>query len=381
MDVYTIIRTSPNTAECDPIVLRETWTTRLVFKPTLVNNARDASAPVNGTFVHQRKRGAESWEDYNEVQLSHLRAGEWVKLDLGAGEILKLVQHMAGLYRLYRRHGLPTKKAHFLRLDLDESDSAEIAKLDIGRLIELSRRTGIDVFIQLIEWAVELGNAAEVLGRLEELDINTLQRLNSLVGIMSLKAVLETWESNQRNSDEEFWQKTLERNAFVLSQVFSFPVLIICGKAYVGGKVIDNTGGHLADFLATNPVTRNAVIIEIKTPETELLGSKYRKDVYSASEELSGAVVQALNYRYSLMTDFLSIRRKHEELFDVFHPHCLVVAGHARRQLKTEDHVRSFEMFRCGLKDVLIITYDELFDKTKQLLQTLEGTVVDESKR
>lgn len=192
MDVYKIIRTSLDTAECDPIVFRRTSSTRLVFKPTLVNNARDAGAPVNGTFVHQRKRKAESWEEYNEVPLSRLRAGEWVKLALGAGEIQKLVQHLAGLYRLYRKHGLPTKKAHFLRLDLDESDSGEMAKLDIGRLIELSRRTGADVFIQLIEWAIELGNAAEVVDRLEELDINTLQRLNSLVGITSLKAALET---------------------------------------------------------------------------------------------------------------------------------------------------------------------------------------------
>ncbi len=381
MDVYTIIRTSSDTAECDPIVLRETSTIRLLFKPMLVNNAHDANAPVRGTFIHQRKGPAESWENYSELPLSRLRASEWVKLDLGAGEIHKLIQHIAGLYRLYRKHGLPVRKAHFIRIDLEDSESSVVTRLDIGRLIEISRRTGVDVFAQLVEWTAEHGNAVELLKHLKELDINTLQRLNSLVGITSLKSVLETWESNQTNSNEEFWQNALEQNAFVLSQVFSFPILIIRGKAYIGDKMIDNTGGHLADFLAENPVTRNVIIIEIKTPGTNLLGRKYRMDVYSASEELSGAILQVLNYRYNLMTEFLSIRRGREELFDVFSPHCLVVAGHARRQLQTENHVRSFEMFRSSHKDVIVVTYDELFEKTRQLLQTLEGTVINGSKR
>jgi hypothetical protein len=372
MEIYTIIPKSPDAAVCDPVILRETATTRLVFKPTLVNNAHDHGAPVNGSFVFQRK-SAGTWEDHNEVALTRLRADEWVKLDLKAGEVHKLLQHMAGLYRLYLKHGLPRKKVHFIKIDLANSDSEDITRLDVRRFLELSRRTGVDVFSQLVEWAVQVGNAADVLQRLEQLDVDTLQRLNSLVGITSLKAVLQRWEENQRNGNEEFWQQTLEQNAFVLSQVFSFPVFIIRGKAYVGGKAIDNTGGHLADFLAANPFTKNAVIVEIKTPETRLLGSRYRGDVYSPSEDLSGAVVQVLNYRYSLTTEFLSVRRNYEGVFDVFSPHCLVIAGHAERQLKTDDHCKSFELIRSGLKDVVVLTYDELFAKTRLLVEALEG--------
>jgi hypothetical protein len=375
MDIYTIIPRSPASAECDPVILRETATTRLVFKPTLVNNAHDHGAPLNGSFVFQRK-SVGHWEDYNEVPLARLRANEWVKLDLKAGEVHTLLQHMAGLYRVYRRHGLPRKKIHFFKIDLAASDAEEIARLDVRRLFELSRRTGVDVFSQLIEWAVQLGNAAEVLERLEHLNINTLQRLNSLVGITSLKTVLQQWEENQRNGNEEFWQQTLEQNAFVLSQVFSFPVFVIRGKAYVGGKAIDNTGGHLVDFLAANPFTKNAVIVEIKTPETRLLGRQYRGDVYSASDDLSGAVVQVLNYRYSLTTDFLSVRRQYEGVFDVFSPHCLVIVGHAKHQLTTDDHRKCFEIIRCGCKDGVVLTYDELFAKTRGLIEALEGTAV-----
>jgi hypothetical protein len=117
MDIYTIIPTSPASAECDPVTLRETGTTRLAFKPTLVNNAHDHDATLNGSFVFQRK-SVGCWEDDNEVPLARLRANEWVKLDLKAGEVHTFLQHMAGLYRVYRRHGLPRKKIHFLKIDL-----------------------------------------------------------------------------------------------------------------------------------------------------------------------------------------------------------------------------------------------------------------------
>ena len=63
---------------------------------------------------------------------------------------------------------------------------------------------------------------------------------------------LAIWETNKDNDDEEFWQTTLSQNSFVFSQIFSFPVVVLGGKVYVGGKGIDNRGGNLLDFLCAN---------------------------------------------------------------------------------------------------------------------------------
>ena len=49
-----------------------------------------------------------------------------------------------------------------------------------------------------------------------------------------LRHVLEIWEANKTVADEEFWQTTLTQNLVVLSQVFSFPVIILQDKAYFG---------------------------------------------------------------------------------------------------------------------------------------------------
>jgi hypothetical protein len=96
-EVYTIVQTSRDSADAEPVVIRATNTTRLIFKPTIVNNARDSRAPVQGSFIFQKKGRNDRWEDHNELLLSRLCASEWIKLDLKAGEVHKLLGHIAGL--------------------------------------------------------------------------------------------------------------------------------------------------------------------------------------------------------------------------------------------------------------------------------------------
>ena len=113
--------------------------------------------------------------------------------------------------------------------------------------------------------------ATEVIRNLRRLNVDSIQKLNTLVGACRLKHAVEIWKENAANPNEEFWQRTLEENTFVLSQVFSVPVVLLKGKAYVGGKSVENTGGNVVDFLLRNELTRNAALAEIKVPTTPLL--------------------------------------------------------------------------------------------------------------
>jgi len=373
LNTFTIIPTSASTAESDSIVVRQTATTRLVFKPLLVKNPHDAKASVKGTFVFQRKATKDDWEEQNRVSLSKFKAGEWTKLELSSEELLIFLQHMAAFYRANARYGLPRDKIHFLKVNSADVRSGGLSKLDFRRLFDLSQRTGIDAFSQLLEWVTDLGNAEEFLGHLKRLKINTLQRLNALIGLASLKAALNQWKINQGNSSEEFWQNLFADHSFILSQVFCLPTFVLGGKMYVGGKAVDNTGGHLADFLVANPVTKNSAIIEIKTPKTKLLGKKFRADVYSSSEDLTGTITQVLNYRLSLVTHYNSLISNSGRSFEVFAPFCLVIAGDTKREFTSNYQCQSFELLRNALKDVIVVTFDELFAKTEAFINTLEG--------
>ena len=374
MEFYTVLRTSGDTAKCDPVVLRQTETTRLVFKPLLVNNAQDSRAPLKGDLVFQHKAKGDDWEDRNDVSLASLRADEWVKIELKADEVHQLMHHIGALYRLYRRDKLPAGKTHFIRVDLGSEQARSMSSHDIGRLLALSQEAGSELLTRLLEWVGQLSNAHQALEQLEQLDEATLQQLNSLVGLTSLKALLRQWEEQRANHKEEFWQQLLAKNTFVLSQVLAEPVVLINGKAYVGGKTLSNTGGHVVDFLSANSITSNAVLVEIKTPVTPLLGKAHRTGAHSISEDLTAAVVQVLNYKHSLMTQFNSVKGDSGNQVSPFCPRCVVIAGNAGKELETEEQRRSFELQRGNSKDVLIITYDELFGKVSTLVEAIEGS-------
>ncbi len=338
-----------------------------------MKNPHDAKASVKGTFVFQRKATKGDWEEQNRVSLSKFKAGEWTKLELSSEELLLFLQHMGAFYRANAKYGLPHDKIHFLKVNSADVRSGGLSKLDFRRLFDLSQRTGIDAFSQLLEWVTDLGNAEEFLGHLKRLKINTLQRLNGLIGLASLKAAVNQWKTNQHNSSEEFWQKLFAHHAFILSQVFCLPTFLLGGKMYVGGKAVDNTGGHLVDFIVANPVTKNCGIIEIKTPSTKLLGKKFRADVYSSSEDLTGGVTQVLNYRLSLVTHYDGLTSDSGRSFEVFAPACLIIAGNTKREFTSDYQRQSFELIRNALKDVMVVTFDELFAKTETLINALEG--------
>jgi hypothetical protein len=197
-----------------------------------------------------------------------------------------------------------------------------------------------------------------------------------LVG--DLKDLLKIWQDNNHNAEEKFWEDIFRSNQLVLSQVFSFPVTIFQEQAYVGGKGVSNRGGSVTDFLMQNPVSENVLLVEIKTPESKLLGSSYRETVYSINNDLTGAVIQVSIQRDSLLKEYTRLaceeRDNNEREFQALHPHCLVIAGNLEKEIKSSPKKRkSFELFRSGLKDVQIITYDELFYKIETLLRLLEN--------
>ncbi|MEW6426436.1 MAG: Shedu immune nuclease family protein [Thermodesulfobacteriota bacterium] len=182
-----------------------------------------------------------------------------------------------------------------------------------------------------------------------------------------LVEVLKKWYANTTNGLEAYWQQLFKENPYVLSQLFSVPVVFIGDNAYVGGMNIDRQDAKFVDYLYATDSSNDAILVELKTPVTKLLGSRYRKGVFKPSSELSGSVVQALDYRRELSRNVQSLLKETDKKIDLFNPRCVVVAGDAATELDTEVKRRSFELYRSAMKDVEIVTYDELFKKAEVL--------------
>jgi hypothetical protein len=56
--------------------------------------------------------------------------------------------------------------------------------------------------------------------------------------------LLNIWDANRENADEEFWQTILSSHAYAISQLFAIPVTLIKEKAYVGGMTFDSHFGR-----------------------------------------------------------------------------------------------------------------------------------------
>lgn len=370
MQTWAVKSTSSNTAVADDIVLRQGELVRLLFRPMLVRNENDPDASVKGTFVYQKKRKADDWQDVESTPLTSIRTGQEYRLELKSAELLQLVTKVGELHDLHREVGIPRGQGTFVRARSTVAALSVLSDEELRAVITGSESIGASAIARLIKWATKADNFALLFEKLEQLEPDSLRNLNAALGMARLKQALASWREHASNRNESFWQALLVDQAFVLEQVFSLPMVVMQERAYVGGKSVMNKGGHMVDFLMENAVTQSVGLIEIKTPSTELLGSEYRTGVYNVHSELSGAVQQILVYRASLLKEQATLLKGTGKR--AFHPRCIVVIGHAGRELKDEAKRESFELYRAQLADVEIVTYDELFKRTQRLVKLLE---------
>lgn len=367
----TLESTSRDSAVGDPIVLRRKTATQLVFLPTVVNNPANPRASIRGTFVYQRKNHGGEWQDFEHLDLTRLKAGEWVKLELKSQEVLDLLDGVIPLYKLHEEFGVPYGRKEFVLAEKDSVGLIEAIVRDEDALQEVLRRTDLSAVLECIRKLARLGNLQEVSERLGTLDIDSLEQLSAAAGIATLRKVQAIWEENEDNPDEEFWQQTLHDYSWVISQIFASPVVILGQKVYVGGKSLENQGGKVADFIYQKTLTGNVVLIEIKTPQTTLVGHKYRNGVYSIDQSLTGTINQVLFYKDEFLKNFFSLWARDGRTDSVVNPKCVVIAGSLQNDLSNAEKMASFEAFRRELRDVELITFDELFNKVGVLLKLL----------
>jgi hypothetical protein len=369
MESLHVKSTSRQHAACSDIIVRSGDTVRLVFRPEIVDNPKNPLASIRGTFVYQRKGKKDDWEDETKKSLSSLRKGEGFQLELHASELRPLLRELGALYRLHRREGVPQGRQEFVRLEQNLAQLLLLSEADLQAFLDTHAGDAVLTLHKVLRWLSSSTALADFIAA----DTGQINLLNALVGIASLRAILRVWEENKENNDEEFWQRTIAQHAFVFSVLFAYPVVIVKGKAYIGGKRLDNLHGHLVDFLARAESSGNALLVEIKTPATQLLGKEYRDGVHPPSRDFGGAVAQILEYRESLMQESHTLNQGESTPLLSTEPRCLVLIGNAAAQLTSEATRRSFERFRERLQGVTVLTFDELFGRVADFEQLLSA--------
>jgi hypothetical protein len=95
--------------------------------------------------------------------------------------------------------------------------------------------------------------------------------------------------------------------------------------------------------------------------------------VYPVSNEVAGAVTQALHNRRVLIEEYKQ-GREEGDTWAAFNPRCLAVAGSVKRERMSADQRSSFELYRNQLRDLDLVSFDELAAQVDSLIDLLSDT-------
>ncbi|MBV7271477.1 DUF4263 domain-containing protein [Clostridium sp. PL3] len=190
----------------------------------------------------------------------------------------------------------------------------------------------------------------------------------SFYGLSDYTKLITKWEKCIDEKSESFWQKLFEEYCWILAQCFSDPNIILQPQAYVGGICIDGKKGNYVDFTYKNAITNSINLIEIKSPITKLVGRKYR-NTYMLSSELSGAVNQLIYYKDELQKSYYQNidESDNKKRYMSNNPKCILIIGNLSKL--NVDEKKCFELFRNELRNIIIITFDELLLKVKEMMR------------
>lgn len=190
------------------------------------------------------------------------------------------------------------------------------------------------------------------------------------------------------NKKESLWQEFFEKNDWIfgygLNYIFTSSLDDKKLEQVVSGYSFNERGKRIDGLLKTKGLINLLCFAEIKHHETNLLEDRaYRPDCWSASKELSGAVAQvqkSVQKATQKIGEEIRIKDKDGnptgELAYMFQPKSFIVAG-TLNEFNTEHGVNkeklsSFELFRQNIVNPEIITFDELYERAKFIIEINE---------
>lgn len=208
--------------------------------------------------------------------------------------------------------------------------------------------------------------------RLSHDDINTI--LGRRESLAEYEQMLDDVDSYQ----EADWQRFFERNEWVFGYGLTYKyVKILQREANVSGTDLNGANGVITDFLLSD--SRFTKIVELKTPQTALFDSgRNRSDTWRLSRALTDAIsqilaqkanweIEAAGNNYTAEGNLITENSYDVECILVIGSHSDIDGSQREKAMKS----KTLELYRRNLRCIEILTYDELFERAKYIV---EGT-------
>ena len=192
-------------------------------------------------------------------------------------------------------------------------------------------------------------------------------------------AALKEFEQRLKTENSElFWQSYFENNQWIFGYGLNYKFLkLITGQPSYEGAQYDGKNEQRGDFLLNSEaVNKFTVLVEIKKPNSDIIepnfNKPYRSGVWRLGKELLWATSQMQTncqtwFRTGSTKDKARDELESQNIY-TYCPRGILVFGHTN-QLNERDKVYTFEAFRSNLRNPEIITFDELYERAKFIVE------------
>lgn len=215
------------------------------------------------------------------------------------------------------------------------------------------------------------------------------RQLQAFNRLLTDEQYFEGVKERKNCTSEAVWQQYFEKNPWIFGYGLSYiPLTSLTDKKLeqvVHGYTVSNHGKRVDALLRTRGVISSLCFVEIKTHRTDLLqGKPYRSGCWAPSDELAGGVSQVQNtvalaaesIRTKLSINDVVGNPTNEEAFNYL-PKSFLVVGNLEQFVGehgvNQDRYRSFELFRRNTSSPEIITFDELYERARYIVQQNEA--------
>jgi hypothetical protein len=344
----------------------EVHSTRRLLRTLIIpGNVDDPTALVRATLMAQRRgsgpaRRSEPWQDADHFNLATMPSGQQVKLDLGPNQTKRLFLALIGRYRSAGTY---------------DQIMAEIGATVIdGDDVSVLRGRERDI----IEGLLEDGDG--VWDLLEELQPDMFKAVALRKQHEARETALAEFAEKMDSGiwDEGDWEQFFKDNTWIFGYGLAYQFLsTIRNQPNYGGVGFEGTGAERGDFLmGTEAEARFTVLVDIKKPETLLLArNPYRGEaIYRVSSEVGGGVAQLQANCATWFSEGAQLARNVRQLggmgIHTHEPKGILVVGRTAEFAGNDDKAGSFERFRRRLQNPEILTFDELYERARYLIQT-----------
>jgi hypothetical protein len=255
---------------------------------------------------------------------------------------------------------------------------------DAAKLAELLRSEDKGEVLEAVRAA--LGSS------LTEQDIsliaNRKQELAEFERLLNDDEYFESRPTRTKDGPEGVWQKFFERNQWI----FGYGLNLISTSGMDAGKleryttganVFTRAGTRIDALMRSRGYVSTLLFCEIKTHKTPLLGVLYREPAtYGLHKELTASVAQVQKTTRKALRQFSDQMAEHIKAsgertgteYSVSRPRQVVVIGKLDQfddgHGVNPEKLETFELFRTSLSDTEIITYDELYQRARFIVES-----------